>query len=384
MKRYRRGTHRIAPPAATLARIAGLARSIGVTRLADVTGLDRIGLPVFQAIRPLARSLAVSQGKGATADAARVSALMEAIELHHAETVPARTTGPATAAEAALWSRMTPATAQPLPFRPDTPRGWIDATDLLCGGHMRMPHGLATMDCTQPREPDLWPNTNGLASGNDHVEAVVSALCEAIERDAHARWMAAAPRTRRATAIDPLTIDDRLARSQIARVQRAGLRLALWDMSGAHGVAVIGCAIVEPGTAEGSVLPPGFGAGCHPHAPVALARAIGEAAQTRATLIAGSRDDLSPAHYADPGGQRTALAIATRAFGGGALRDWRQVPSIDLPSPAADRDHLLRACTVAGATAIPCATLTCPSVGVDVVKLIVPGFGDHDRPSAFA
>ena len=42
--------------------------AVGITRLADVTGLDRVGLPVVLAVRPLGRSLAVSQGKGLTRD----------------------------------------------------------------------------------------------------------------------------------------------------------------------------------------------------------------------------------------------------------------------------------------------------------------------------
>src|SRR5690242_11549896 len=59
--------------------------AVGITRLADVTGLDRVGLPVVLAVRPLGRSLAVSQGKGLTREQAAVSAILEAMELHHAE-----------------------------------------------------------------------------------------------------------------------------------------------------------------------------------------------------------------------------------------------------------------------------------------------------------
>src|SRR5262245_57519234 len=58
---------------------------VGITRLADVTGLDRLGVPVVLAVRPLGRSLAVSQGKGLTREQAAVSAILEAMELHHAE-----------------------------------------------------------------------------------------------------------------------------------------------------------------------------------------------------------------------------------------------------------------------------------------------------------
>ncbi|MET0269468.1 MAG: YcaO-like family protein [Sphingomonas sp.] len=377
-----RGPHRRLAPAETLARIIPLARAIGVTRLADVTGLDRIGVPVFQAIRPLSLSLTVSQGKGITPDAARVSALMEAIELDRAERLAPASFGPATPAEAALWARVPPAFGQVRRFDPGVSRGWVHGTDLLGGGGVRVPHGLVSMDCTAARADDLWPNTNGLASGNDALEAQVGALCEAIERDAHARWLMAAPAARRATAIDPDTIDDRAGRWLVAKVRRAGLRCALWDMSGAHGLATIGCAIIEPGAAGRLTVRPALGAGCHPRAPVALARAIVEAAQTRAALIAGSRDDLSAADYADPGAQRSALMFAVRDFGGGPVRRWAAVPDRVLPGAAAERDVLLRACDDAGCGTVACLDLG-PSGGpVAVVRVAIPGFGDHHRPAA--
>ena len=60
---------------------------VGITRLANVTGLDRIGIPVVQAVRPNSRSLSVSQGKGVDMDSAKASAMMEAFELWHAERI---------------------------------------------------------------------------------------------------------------------------------------------------------------------------------------------------------------------------------------------------------------------------------------------------------
>ncbi len=372
---------RIVAPAITLANILPFAAAIGVTRLADVTGLDRIGVPVFQAVRPQAKSLSVSQGKGITPDAARISALMEAIELHCAEEVPASSRGVATQAEAALWRRVPAAFHQDAPFDPACLRSWVTGRDMSGGRPVRVPLGLVSMDCTIARAADLWPNTNGLAAGNDRIEAEVAGLCEVIERDAQARWMAATPAARRATAIDPATIGDRAGRWLLARVARSGLRCALWDMSAAHGVAVIGCAIIDPGTVASLALPPAFGAGCHPSAPVALVRAITEAAQTRAALIAGARDDLSPADYADPGGQRSALLYATRDFGGRAPRDWSQVPDRIAEAPEVTRDWLLRLCGAAGGPILS-VDLGPDEAPFAVVRIIVPGFGDHDRPSS--
>src|SRR6056297_3549928 len=89
VKGYRRDTHRLVDPVETLARVGPLAAAMGITRLANVTGLDTIGIPVVMAVRPRSRSLAVSQGKGLTLAAAEASALMESVEAYHAERVAA-------------------------------------------------------------------------------------------------------------------------------------------------------------------------------------------------------------------------------------------------------------------------------------------------------
>ena len=79
-KVFRRGTHRIIEPSETLTRYRPLASSMGITRLGNITGLDRIGIPVVAAIRPNSRSVSVSQGKGLDLSQAMASALMEAVE----------------------------------------------------------------------------------------------------------------------------------------------------------------------------------------------------------------------------------------------------------------------------------------------------------------
>ena len=81
-KAYRCGTHRLIGPEETMARARPFLGTMGITRIANVTGLDCIGVHVAQAIRPNSRSLAVSQGKGLTLAAAKASALMESIEAY--------------------------------------------------------------------------------------------------------------------------------------------------------------------------------------------------------------------------------------------------------------------------------------------------------------
>ena len=86
-KVYTNDTQRTVSPEETLARVEKLLPAAGITRVADITNLDRIGIPVFSSIRPTAGLGAVSvyNGKGATPAEAKVSAMMEGIERFSAE-----------------------------------------------------------------------------------------------------------------------------------------------------------------------------------------------------------------------------------------------------------------------------------------------------------
>src|SRR5436189_6427487 len=79
------GTIRHCSPQETLARVRPLFPMFGITRLANVTGLDRIGSPVWLCTPPNSRCLSLSQGKGLDDDPARVSAVMEPVEPPPAE-----------------------------------------------------------------------------------------------------------------------------------------------------------------------------------------------------------------------------------------------------------------------------------------------------------
>jgi len=86
-KLYTTDTHRSIPPAETIARVRPHFAQMGITRVANVTGLDRIGLPVIMVSRPNSRSVAVSQGKGLSLDSAIASGVMEAAETWHGERI---------------------------------------------------------------------------------------------------------------------------------------------------------------------------------------------------------------------------------------------------------------------------------------------------------
>jgi len=48
----RDGIERVVSAVETIQRVAPVAESLGVTRLADITGLDRIGIPVYSSVVP--------------------------------------------------------------------------------------------------------------------------------------------------------------------------------------------------------------------------------------------------------------------------------------------------------------------------------------------
>ena len=199
MKTYRTGTHRTVSPEETLNKIQPHLAAMGITRLANVTGLDDIGIPVITACRPNAKAVAVSQGKGISVAAAKASAAMEAIETYHAEHIdlPMRFTN---FTELSKSHTVVDVTQVPrmnvMPFSAATRRPWIqgrelEGGELESGAEIYVPYDLVHCDFTVPLPPGsgcFQLSTNGLASDNTREEATSHALCDLIERDAMTLW----------------------------------------------------------------------------------------------------------------------------------------------------------------------------------------------------
>src|SRR5207244_10131866 len=132
-KAFRYGTHRSVAPSETLIRFRPFAARMGITRLGNVTGLDRIGIPVVVAVRPNSRSVSVSQGKGLDLTQAMTSALMEAIEGFHAEEVGEVLLRASFRELAANRDVVDPHTlcTTGRPFDVDVPISWLQGFDLL-------------------------------------------------------------------------------------------------------------------------------------------------------------------------------------------------------------------------------------------------------------
>ena len=75
------GLDRVIGASETFARLREIGNTLGVTRIADITGLDRVGIPVYSAIVPSSEDgISVYNGKGLRPIDAKVGALMESIE----------------------------------------------------------------------------------------------------------------------------------------------------------------------------------------------------------------------------------------------------------------------------------------------------------------
>jgi YcaO-like protein with predicted kinase domain len=364
--RLRDGTHRAATLDATWKRFAPAARRAGITRIADITGLDTLGIPVFAAIRPMGRSLSTQQGKGLTAEAARISALMESLETYTAE----QARGTVRGSYRALAKKRRVVDVRKLP-RPrgrldlDQTWSWIEGWDLVRDEPVLVPLECVTLDTTFRRPPVFDISSNGLASGNVLVEAIVHGLCEVLERDAEAAWRRRGGDRR--LVLD--TIPDGACRALIERITRTGARVFVWDLGGA--IPAIGCAIVEdPGEIAWRPLGCYQGFGAHLVPEVAIARALTEAAQTRLTYIAGGRDDFFPFDYeraTDP--EILADMWERLAAPCDEPVDFAELPRHETRGLGEDLELLV---ALAGDSVIA-VELTLPALGVPVAKMIVPG-----------
>jgi ribosomal protein S12 methylthiotransferase accessory factor YcaO len=218
-KGHRAGTDRTVSPALTLERIAPLLPAMGITRVADVTGLDCIGIPVAFCCRPNSRALAVSQGKGLDLASAKASAVMESVEAFHAERV-SRPVRWATYAE--LASHGEPVAEARLlgrsrvsPFHEHLQLPWVRGADLVSGLTTWVPYEAVHTDfrvLLLPTSGTFVCSSNGLASGNHPLEALSHALCEAIERDATSLWQIRGGEGSDERRLDLASVDDRRAR----------------------------------------------------------------------------------------------------------------------------------------------------------------------------
>lgn len=387
---------RVRAPEATVGDARAAFARFGITRVADVTGLDRIGIPVTMVVRPNARSLAVSQGKGRDRVAAQASGIMESIELATAEHV----TGPTWMAPyeelAASEQRLLEPTELPLAqatnYSPDLVLPWMAGIDLATGDATLVPFELVHANALLPMVPGTGTfvrSTNGLASGNCPGEAVLHGVCEVIERDALALFEHSSAHQRSERKVDRDSVGDGDPGQLLRRFEDADIDVQIWDITSDVGVAAFRVVIVDRTT--NPVLnpaPAAFGAGCHPRRAVALTRALTEAAQSRLTAISGSRDDLTRAKYRSFQDAEALRGHLEQADVPGT-RDYQAAPDLCCASLEHDITAVLELLGRRELGPVVAVDLSEPDVPWAVVRTIATGLegpteSPHYRPGARA
>jgi YcaO-like protein with predicted kinase domain len=381
-KIYRRGTHRARTPDETIARVKPLLARFGITRIANLTGLDRTGIPVVMVCRPNARSSAVFHGKGIDIAAAKASGLMEAIETWHAEHVqlPLRYGSATDLRETHRLADIDGLPRSPSNrFHADAPMLWVEGQELIGGDRIWLPHEIVHANSTIPGPPSsgcFAASTNGLASGNHLLEATSHGLCEVIERDATSLWHHHQPSIQDGMRLDLATASDDDCRAILDRLDDANLDVAVWEITTDVGVPAFQCLVMDRTAEIGHV---GHGAGCHPAREIALLRALTEAAQVRTTYIVGSREDIRHSDYQKPtldARNRRARALMRPVK---RMRDFDSVGRFVFESFETEVTWLLDRLKASGLRQAIAVDLTRREFGLSVVRIVVPGLEGSDH-----
>jgi ribosomal protein S12 methylthiotransferase accessory factor YcaO len=402
------GTSRTIPPENTLLALKGISEKIGVTRIGNITHLDRLGIPNYSVVLPGTEDyIWVYSGKGFTLKQARTSGLMEAIERY--SSLPGSYDRQFISGSHFELSRkhiiLSPDdVCEPLsvPYKEDMVLDYIQGFDLISQEEILVPAALVLfryVPTGNTINPFSFSHTNGLASGNVLEEAICHALCEVIERDASSLAdlrSSAIPYHIIRTLItkfkqsgyavndipsdvlvdEPnlfpmLDIEDSIfqcARILVEKFNAAKISLIIKEITSDVGIPTFTAASVEWLTQNYGYL--AEGTGTHPDARIALVRAITELAQTRAANIQGARDDLRKIDYA---GENSEDKRSWQFLDSDRKVRFSNIESYYNKNILDDIRLITARLKAVGLKRAIVVDLTVPSIGIPVVRVVVPG-----------
>lgn len=329
------GTSRIIPVHQTLKNIMEVPKIIGLTRIADITYMDKLYIPNYSSVLPGTEDyIWVYSGKGQTKQHAKASAIMESIERY--SSLPKSYTNKFISGThnelKKSYNILHPfEVIEPLSFdfQDDMQMDYVQGFDIITNEDILVPAGLALFRYT-PQFPSINPfayhHTNGLASGNVLEEAVCHALAEVIERDAVSIAQLRASATPfhilkniynnlqkngyniKSFSKDSFNDDHTLypdvivnekdydpINKLIKKFEKFNIKLIIKDITTNIKIPTFNVGCVEWISHDYGYLAEGHGT--HPDKRVALLRAITEVSQTRVANIHGARDDLRKIKY---------------------------------------------------------------------------------------
>lgn len=299
---YFTGTHRVIAPEKTIENNENKLKVAGVTRIADITDLDRIGIPIYTAIRPTAEEGAVSiyGGKGITKEHSKASAMMEAFERYSAERQDSDDAIIAKIDE--IEGNYIDPKSLNLPKElekkdiTDLKLEWSLAKDIVSNEDHYIPTNAIFHPYKYPVSL-FKSNTNGLASGNVLEEAILHGIFEVIERDA---WSIFELTHKNYAQIDIDSIESDVINESIDKFESNGIKIKLMDFTADIKIPTIAASADDTVTKDAGLLTLGMGTHLDPE--VAILRALTEVAQSRATQINGAREDTVRADFAREAG----------------------------------------------------------------------------------
>ena len=392
----------------TLSTILPVSRDIGITRLADITDMDVLGIPNFSAVLPGTEDyIWVYSGKGSTRLDAKASALMESVERY--SSLPSNNQKNMIQGSFKDVSKMSntlypTSVVEPTLFEYDEEMimDFLPGYDLIQNEQILIPAPLALFRYT-PIPPAVNPfayhHTNGLASGNVLEEAICHSLCEVIERDATSLAelnSSALPYSilRSITKylsdngiqINPVdgkefvdndfnypdveisNIDFKPVADLARKFNDANIPLIIKDITSPIGVPTFNASSIEWITEDYGYLAEGHGT--HPDARIALLRAITEVSQTRAANIQGARDDLRKISYGNSNSDEKKTWQFMKSKNSVQFSEIKSYVYDDILD---DIKFILSRLTSIGLNQVIVVDLTNPKIMIPVVRTIVPG-----------
>ena len=375
---YFKGTHRVIAPKKTVEINEDKLKTVGITRVADITDLDRIGMPVFTAIRPTAEDGAISiyGGKGISKDHAKASAMMEGFERYSAEKQESDDTIFATPNEIGEKGEYIEPKSLNLPQKfekadlGDTKFEWNLAHDIITGNDYYVLSNAVFHPYNHDSDVEslFKSNTNGLASGNVLEEAILHGIFEVIERDA---WSIFELTHKNYSQINIDSIESELIKEIIDKFESQGIKIKLMDFTADINIPTIAASADDTVTRDAGLLTLGIGTHLDPE--VAILRALTEVAQSRATQINGAREDTVRADFAREAGYERMKRINKYYF----RQEEEQINLSDIENKSTtsideDIDIVKEELIANDIKHVLYTNLTRPEVDVSVVRVIIP------------
>ncbi|RBQ24221.1 hypothetical protein ALNOE001_03340 [Candidatus Methanobinarius endosymbioticus] len=381
-------THRVVDPSKTIAKYESKLKTAGITRVTEITHLDRIGIPVFSAIRPTAQGGGVSiyAGKGVKKEQAKASAMMEGFERYSAEKQESddENSKIANIEEISSFDYISPNDlilsneVKNLDFEKENKLEWSPVTDISTEKTFYIPsnsiyHPYVPNETNNSNKATaiFKGNTNGLASGNVLEEAVLHGILEVLERDA---WSIFELTKRNKKEINIENIENPLIQSLIEKFKKESIDIKLMDLTADINIPTIAATADDTILQDPALLT--LGVGTHLNPEIAVFRALTEVAQSRATQIHGTREDTTRAVFMRKAGYKRMKIMNKHYFEkekDEKIIELNTIKDKSTDSLKKDIEITTKELKENGLKNILFKDLTREEIGVNVVRVIVPG-----------